>query len=100
LAMRRVRKVTTEQTEVVARTRRSCRLPLEPLGLCREDAADFVGLSATKFEQLVADGRMPLPRQADGRVIWSRFELIEAFEALPRRAANSDTEDPWASQCA
>ena len=80
--------------------RRSCSLPLEPLGLSREDAAAFIGVSATKFDQLVADGRMPTPRLADARVLWSRLELIDAFYALPLRAANSDVADPWSVQCA
>ena len=80
--------------------RRPRRLPLEPLGLGREDAAAFIGLSATKFDQLVADGRMPSPRQADGRVLWSRLELIDAFEALPHRVATQDMINPWSVQCA
>lgn len=94
--------VRKDRIEVGGGARRSHRrrLLLEPLGLCREDAAAFVGLSTSKFDELVADGRMPQPRRADARVIWSRLELIEAFEALPRRAANSDDEDPWLSQCA
>ena len=75
-------------------------LSLEPLGLSRNQAAAYLGISATKFDQLVQDGRMPCPVQLDGRVIWHRLELVEAFEALPRRAANCDNNDPWASQCA
>ena len=96
--MSRVSQSETKLPDALERRRR--RLSLEPLGLSREDAAAFVGLSATKFDQLVQDGRMPAPRQADGRVLWSRLELIDSFEALPRRAANSDCSDPWASQCA
>lgn len=80
--------------------RRPRRLPLEPLGLSREDAAAFIGLSPSKFDELVNDGRMPEARQADRRVLWSRIELIEAFDALPRRAANADAVDPWSNQCA
>src|SRR5690348_3919960 len=75
--------------------RRSRSLPLEPLGLSREDAAAFIGVSATKFDQLVADGRMPAPRLADARVLWSRLELVDAFYALPLRAVNSEEADLW-----
>ena len=91
---------------IVTGTGRRCRpngsrlLPLEPLGLCREDAAAFIGISPSKFDELVGDGRMPEPRQADRRVLWSRIELVEAFDALPRRAANTDDIDPWNNQCA
>lgn len=70
---------------------------IEALGLDREQAASFVGLSARKFDELVADGRMPRPKRIDGRLIWSRVKLIAAFEALPDDEANKRTEtlDDW-----
>ena len=67
------------------------RLPLEPRGLQRELAARYVGLSPSKFDQLVASGRMPRPRQIDRRRIWDRHALDEAFEALP----SDDDANPW-----
>ena len=36
-------------------------------GLSREEAALYVGISASKFDMLVVDGRMPRPRQIDRR---------------------------------
>ena len=53
-----------------------------PRGLSREQAAAYVGVGATKFNQLVEDGRMPPPKHVDGRVIWDRYGLDQAFEAL------------------
>ena len=53
-----------------------------PRGLSREQAAAYVGVGATKFNQLVEDGRMPPPKHVDGRVIWDRYQLDQAFEAL------------------
>lgn len=58
-------------------------LPCAPRGLRREDAARYVGLSPSKFDQLVADGRMPAPRQVDGCRVWDRTALDAAFDDLP-----------------
>jgi len=52
-------------------------------GLSRIDAAFYVGVSPTKFDQLVVDGRMPGPRRIDGRKVWDLRELDLSFEELP-----------------
>jgi predicted DNA-binding transcriptional regulator AlpA len=52
-------------------------------GLRRDDAAAYVGVSPSKFDQLVADGRMPKPKRVDGCVIWDRRRLDAAFDDLP-----------------
>jgi predicted DNA-binding transcriptional regulator AlpA len=56
---------------------------IEPRGLHRQQAASYVGISPTKFDGLVTEGRMPRPRRIDGRVVWDRFELDLYFDALP-----------------
>lgn len=53
-----------------------------PRGLSREEAARYVGLGPTKFDELVADRRMPKPKRIDGRVIWDRYALDAAFSEL------------------
>lgn len=53
------------------------------LGLSRETAARFVGVSPTTFDQMVRDGTMPKPRQVGRRNLWSRIELEICFDALP-----------------
>ena len=65
-------------------TRRSV-LPisLPPRGLSRGQAAEYIGVSATKFDQLVKDGRMPVPKCIDGRRVWDRIKVDVAFSALP-----------------
>lgn len=64
-------------------------------GLSREEAADYVGVSATKFIALVADGRMPKPIPIDARRIWDIHDVDHAFEAL--KSANDDDEpNSWA----
>ncbi|MDG4907033.1 hypothetical protein P9228_11390 [Mesorhizobium sp. WSM4898] len=55
-------------------------LSYPPRGLSREEAARYVGVGITKFDQMVADRRMPKPKKVDGRVIWDRLKLEAAFE--------------------
>lgn len=52
------------------------------IGFRLEAAAAYVGMSASKFRALVADGRMPQGHRVDGMVIWRADELIRAFDAL------------------
>lgn len=54
-----------------------------PRGLSREEAARYVGVGVTKFDEMVADGRMPRPKRVDGRVIWDRLRIEAAFSDLP-----------------
>jgi predicted DNA-binding transcriptional regulator AlpA len=61
-----------------------------PRGLCREAAAEYVGVGTTKFDEMVRDGRMPKPRQIDARRIWDRNALDLAFEALPTEAERNE----------
>jgi predicted DNA-binding transcriptional regulator AlpA len=62
---------------------------LAPRGLKREAAAQYVGVSVGKFDQMTKDGRMPKPIRIDGRKVWDRFALDRAFEALGGGAVRS-----------
>jgi predicted DNA-binding transcriptional regulator AlpA len=64
---------------------------IEPRGLSRSEAADYVGVSASLFDQMVKDGRMPPPKRVNSRTIWDRRHLDEAFENLP----DTVTDNPW-----
>jgi len=55
---------------------------LPPRGLSRVQAAEYIGVGTTKFDQMVVDGRMPSPKRIDGRAVWDRVRLDEAFAAL------------------
>ena len=55
---------------------------LPPRGLCRVAAAQYVGIGVSKFDELVSDGRMPRPKRIDGRNVWDRISIDEAFSAL------------------
>src|SRR5690606_19594863 len=75
--------------------KRATALPpnLPPRGLDRLQAAAYVGISATKFDELVKDGRMPRPKRIDGRVVFDRLQLDIAFAALPDEGGHAD--DVW-----
>lgn len=54
-----------------------------PLGLSREEAAEYVGVSPPTFDAMVQDGRMPKPKHIGKRRVWDRTRLDAAFAALP-----------------
>jgi predicted DNA-binding transcriptional regulator AlpA len=58
-------------------------LPYAPRGMSRDEAARYVGVGATKFDEMVSDGRMPRPKRVDTRVIWDRLKIETAFSDLP-----------------
>lgn len=69
---------------------------LPPRGLSREEAAAYIGVGTTKFDALVADGRMPAPKRIDGRRVWDRLALDKAFAALPDEGGGERAgEERW-----
>ena len=62
-------------------------------GLRRAEAATYVGVGATKFDDLVRDGRMPKPKKIDGATVWDVRQLDCAFEALPDDG--NGAHNPW-----
>jgi predicted DNA-binding transcriptional regulator AlpA len=59
---------------------------LPPRGLSRLQAVEYIGVGPTKFDDLVADGRMPRPKRIDSRTVWDRAQLDDAFAALDDEA--------------
>jgi hypothetical protein len=53
---------------------------LPPRGLCRAAAAQYIGISAAKFDELVRDGRVPKPIVVDSRRLWDRRGLDRFFD--------------------
>ena len=58
--------------------------PIPRRGLSRDEAAMYIGISAGKFDEMVADGRMPEPVKIDSRKLWDIRSLDLAFDSLPR----------------
>lgn len=58
---------------------------LPPRGLCREAAAEYVGIGVTLFDKAVAAGTMPKPRTGGpfgARKVWDLRALDRAFDLL------------------
>ncbi|WP_244513339.1 helix-turn-helix transcriptional regulator [Devosia insulae] len=68
---------------------------LPPIGLSRDMAAAYIDVSPSKFDQMVADGRMPKPKRIDARRVWDRLKLERAFGQLPGDEDDSEV-DRWA----
>jgi predicted DNA-binding transcriptional regulator AlpA len=62
------------------------------LGLSREQASAYVGVSPTTFDKAVGEGKMPKPFRLYGRMLWDRRKLDMAITALDTEDA---TDDPW-----
>lgn len=54
-----------------------------PRGLSREEAAEYIGISPSKFDELVKTGVMPSPKEIGARRVWDRHGLDSAFDDLP-----------------
>lgn len=63
-------------------------LSYPPRGLCREDAALYIGVGTTTFDKLVGEGRMPKPIRLGKRTIWDRLKLEAAFADLDEDREN------------
>lgn len=65
-------------------------------GLGEPEAALYLGVGASKFRQMVNEGRMPRPRLIDSRRVWDVDDLDAAFRNLPiERSAENEDDDPW-----
>lgn len=70
---------------------------LPPRLIGRVAASAYVSVSPAKFDQLVADRRMPRPRCIDRRKAWDVRDLDAAIDRLPRDdAAGDDGDETWA----
>jgi excisionase family DNA binding protein len=69
--------------------------PVPRRGLSRTEAAMYLGISPSKFDELVKDGRMPRPRMIDSRKLWDLHELDMAFDELPREDSPPLAGNSW-----
>ena len=66
--------------------------PVPRRGLSRDESAMYIGVSAGKFDEMVADTRMPGPVRIDGRKVWDIRALDLAFDAL---SGEDSTPSSW-----
>lgn len=65
-------------------------------GLPELEAAASVGVSPSKFRELVADGAMPSPRIVGGKLVYDVDELRSSFKNCPHRDGEEAETDTWA----
>jgi predicted DNA-binding transcriptional regulator AlpA len=72
-------------------------LNMTKLGFRRTEAAAFIGVSASKFDQMVKAGDMPEPHRIGGVVIWRGDDLLAAFNRLTGRGDDGEVspQDAW-----
>jgi predicted DNA-binding transcriptional regulator AlpA len=56
---------------------------LSPRLVARADAAYYVGVGTTLFDDLVRQGMMPRPKAIGSRRLWDLRELDKAIDELP-----------------
>ena len=71
------------------------RARVEPRLLRREDAASYLGVSASYFDKLCAKGLAPAARQLGTVKGWDRFEIDAVIDRLPRDGAPADGPSDW-----
>ena len=67
---------------------------LWPRGLSRVQAAAYVGLGTTFFDELVGEGKFPKPVKFGKRSVWDRIDLDDAFDTFKDSVAPSGP-NPW-----
>lgn len=62
---------------------------LAPRGLRRTEAAAYLGVSVSLFDDMIHEGVMPKPLRFGGRVFWDRHAIDRALDQM--MAAQIDT---------
>ena len=73
--------------------RRASTLPpsLAPRGLSRSQAAEYVGISPSLFDEMVKDGRMPAAKCVNSRRVWGSLQPEEA--SAPQNVYRTTAQD-------
>ena len=50
-------------------------------------------MGTSKFDLMVSDGRMPKPKQVDGRRVWDVRSIDRYFDLLP--GGDDSDRNPW-----
>jgi predicted DNA-binding transcriptional regulator AlpA len=81
--------------EVLERVGKSAQQSAKPAalrrGMSRLDAAQYLGVGTTTFDNMVKEGTMPKPLRLGGRVVWDVHAIDAAFDRL----AAPSTNNPW-----
>ena len=72
---------------------RALERPIPRRGLTRVEAAAYIGVSPSKFDDLRKANRIAPPKILDGRLIFTVERLDEFLDALPDE--NRESGDDW-----
>jgi len=67
--------------------------PIPRRGLSRVEAAMYLGVSPSKFDEMRKDGRVGPAKLIDGRKVFDVRMLDEIFDALPEE--NHEKAEEW-----
>ncbi|WLR92144.1 hypothetical protein Q9316_17005 [Shinella zoogloeoides] len=85
----------TESTKAAPREHFApCPLPVAR-GLNRAQAAAYIGVSPSLFDEMIGDGRMPAPKRMNSRTVWDRLALDRAFDKLPGGTTDDAGAGEW-----
>lgn len=82
----------------IKRHRLSEMRPVPRRGLSRAESAMYIGVSVSKFDEMVKDGRMPQPIALDARKVWDLRKLDAAFDALDEETPDRSWDNFGSSQ--
>ena len=79
-------------SNMARRTALSAVRPIPRRGLSRVEAAMYLGISASKFDELRKSGRIGPAKILDGRKLYAIETLDEFFDALPDETRDADED--------
>jgi hypothetical protein len=80
-------------SEMTRLTALSAVRPIPRRGLSRVEAAMYIGISSSKFDELRKANRIAPPKVLDGRLIFTVERLDEFLDALPDE--NHEAAEDW-----
>jgi hypothetical protein len=80
-------------SEMTRLTALSAVRPIPRRGLSRVEAAMYIGISSSKFDELRKANRIAPPKVLDGRFIFTIERLDEFLDALPDE--NHEAAEDW-----
>jgi predicted DNA-binding transcriptional regulator AlpA len=64
-------------------------------GFNRSEAAAYIGVGTTKFDQLVQSKEMPQPKKFGGRSVWDMNALDQAFDDMGSASQPACNANAW-----
>lgn len=87
---------TAEKLDRLGSSNLNAQRPAAPRrGLSRIEAAQYIGVGTTKFDQLVHSSEMPSPKKIGGRSVWDIYALDGAFDMIGNPSRSENITNSW-----